>query len=334
MRQYQETQMKQQARFFAKAVAVFVLGAAASLSLAQNFPTKPVKIIAPFAVGGGTDFMARMIAQHLGASMKQPFIVDNMPGANGALGSRVAAKAAADGYTLQLGSPGPNAVNGALYPKLPYSPQKDFVAVSMISMVPNVLVVNPSVPAKSVKELIELARAKPGSLNYGSTGAGSPAHLAAEMFSSAVNVKMVHVPYKGAGAALPDLLAGNIQVMFPDLLTALPHIRSGGLRALAVTTAQRSGSAPELQTMIEAGVPGYETGLWYGLFAPSGTPQDVLQQLNREVVKMLGQTDIRLKLTSQGAEPMQMSVVESNNFVKRETDRLGAVVRRLGLELE
>lgn len=326
--------MKQQAGFFAKAVAAIALGAAASLSLAQNFPTKPVKIIAPFVPGGGTDVMARMVAQHLGTAMKQPFIVENMPGANGALGSRVATKATPDGHTLQLGSPGPNAVNGALYPKLPYNPQKDFVAVSMISMVPNVLVVHPSVPAKSVKEFIEVARAKPGVLNYGSTGAGSPAHLAAEMFSSAVNAKMVHIPYKGAGAAIPDLLAGNIQVMFPDLLTALPHIRSGALRALAVTTAQRSGSAPELPTMIEAGVPGYETGLWYGLFAPSGIPQDVLQQLNREVVKMLGQADIRSRLTSQGAEPMQMSVEESNDFVKREIDRLGGLVRQLGLELE
>ncbi len=316
------------------ALAAFVCLGALSAS-AQDYPRKPVRIIAPFAAGGGTDVIARMMAQHFAEKLKATFYVENMPGANGIVGTTAAAKSPPDGYTLVLGSTGPNAVNPALRSDLAYDPARDFVPISVVATIPNVLVVNAEkVPAKSVAELVELARSKPEGLSYGSTGAGSPAHLAAELFSNAKGIKMVHVPYKGAGAAIPDLLAGNIQLMFPDLLSALPHIRSGRLRALGITTSKRSALVPDMPTLAEAGVPAYSMGLWYALFAPAGTPAEVVRLLNAETTKMLKDPSVAKKIADQGAEPLPTTVEEADAFIKKEIARWDASVKKLGIKVD
>jgi tripartite-type tricarboxylate transporter receptor subunit TctC len=318
-----------------RAASFALLFAFAFAARAQDYPSHPVRIIAPFAAGGGTDAIARFIAQYFAESLKGTFYVDNKPGANGIVGTAAAAKAPADGYTLVLGSTGPNAVNPALRKDLPYDAVKDFTPIAIVATIPNVLVVNAEkVPAKSLDEFVRLARSAPAPLSYGSTGIGSPAHLAAELFCSAEGIRMVHVPYKGAGAAMPDLLAGNVQVMFADLLSALPHIRSGRLRALGITTAKRSVLMPELPTLAEAGVPAYNMGLWYALFAPAGTPANIVRVLNAETGRMLKDPVIVKKLLDQGAEPLPTSVGESEAFVKAEIVRWNEAVQKLGVKVE
>jgi tripartite-type tricarboxylate transporter receptor subunit TctC len=311
--------------------AVLLIGSAA---YGQGYPKKPVRIIAPFAAGGGTDVIARMVAERFSTVFGAPFYVENIAGANGIVGTTAAAKSSPDGYTLVLGSTGPNAVNGALYPKLAYDPGRDFVPVSTVATIPNVLVVNSSVPAKTVAELVQLARSTSNGLSYGSTGIGSPAHLAAELFSSAENIKMVHIAYKGVAAALPDLLSGNIQLMFPDILSALPHIRSGRLRALGITTAKRSDLVPDIPTLAEAGVPTFSMGLWYALFSPTGTPPEIVQRLNAEMTKMLNDPEVRKKIAAQGAEALPSSVEESNAFIMKEIARWSVSVKKLGITLD
>lgn len=303
-------------------------------SVAQDYPGKQVRIIAPYVAGGGTDILARIIAQALSDSFKQPFIVENRPGANGIIGADFVAKAPADGYTLLMGSNGPNAVNAAIYQKLPYDAQNDFAPISIVALVPNVLLVSSSTPAKSVQELISLARTKPGALSFGSAGVGSPAHLAAELFKAMANVDMVHVPYKGGAATLADLLSGRLNIMFGDQLFAVPLVKSGKLRALAVTTSKRSSALPGLPTVAEAGLPGYNTGLWYGLFAPAGTPKEVVSKINAEVVKNLKRADMRERIAKQGGEVVASSPEELDALVKSEIVKWSKVAKQVGIRAD
>jgi tripartite-type tricarboxylate transporter receptor subunit TctC len=303
-------------------------------SAADQYPAHEVRIVAPFTAGGATDILARLIAQRLSDALKVPFVVENKPGANGAIGADFVAKAVPDGYTLLMGSNGPNAINGVLYPKLSYDPQRDFAPIAIVALVPNVLLVSPQTPAGNVRELLELARSKPGQLSFGSAGVGSPAHLAAELFKSMGHVDMVHVPYKGGAATLPDLIAGRIDVMFADQLFAVPQVKSGKVRALAVTTAHRSRALPDLPTVAESGLPGYDTGLWYALFAPRGTPDAIVHRLNVSLVDALKTPEMREQIAKQGGEVVGSSPEELAALVKSEMTKWGKVVNEFGIRAE
>src|SRR3954454_10954480 len=261
--------------------AVLLLWSAAAVG---QYPTKPIHLIVPFPPGGGNDTVARAIAQQISPELGQPVVIDNRPGAGGSVGAELAAKAPADGYTLFLAGVGSHAVNPNLHRKLPYDAIKDFTPITLIASAPSVLVVNPSVPARTVAEFTAYARANPGKLNYASNGNGSAAQLAAAMYEWMAGVKMVHVPYKGIAPAMTDLLSGVVQLMFGTIVALVPHIQAGKLRALAVTSVKRSALLPEVPTLAESGLPEYEAGSWYGILAPAGTPPDIIAKLNTVVV--------------------------------------------------
>jgi tripartite-type tricarboxylate transporter receptor subunit TctC len=293
---------------------------------AQDYPRKPVRLIVPFAAGGGNDTVARAFAQQLSAGFAQQVYVDNRAGAGGVIGAELAAKAPADGYTLFLGGVGSHAVNPNLHARLPYDPIKDFAPITLIASAPSVLVVHPSVPANSIREFVTLAKARPGKLNYASNGNGSSAHLAAVMYESMAGVDMVHVPYKGLAPALADLLSGEVQLMFSSMVAIVPHIKAGKLRAIAVTGKKRSPLLPEVPTIAESGLPGYEAGSWYGILAPAGTPRDIVMKLNAEIVKALKQPEVRERLASEGAEAIGGTPEEFAAHIKAELTRLGKVI--------
>lgn len=274
------------------------------LAAAQAFPSKPITIIVPFAAGGTTDILARIIAQGMGAGSGQSVVVDNRAGAGGNIGGQVAARAPADGYTLFMGTVGTHAINAALYRKMPFDPVKDFAPLTRVANVPNLLVANPAQPFKTVQELIAYAKANPGKINFGSSGSGSSIHLSGELFKSMAKVDMQHVPYKGSAPAVTDLLGNQIAIMFDNMPSAIQHVRSGKLRAIAVTTAKRSPELPDVPTIAESGVPGYEATSWFGMFAPAATPAPVVAKLNATIVKVLAQPDIRKKLAEQGRKPL------------------------------
>ncbi|RYF58518.1 MAG: tripartite tricarboxylate transporter substrate binding protein, partial [Comamonadaceae bacterium] len=293
-------------RFTLGAIAsAAVLGAglmASPAALAQAYPAKPVTIIVPFAAGGTTDILARIIGQALTTELGQSVVVDNRAGAGGNIGGALAAKAQADGYTLFMGTVGTHAINAALYKKMPFDPVKDFAPLTRVANVPNLLVANPAQPFKTVPELISYAKANPGKLNFGSSGNGSSIHLSGELFKSLANVDMVHVPYKGSAPAVTDLLGNQIGIMFDNMPSAIQHVRSGKLVPIAVTTAKRSPELPNVPTIAEAGVAGYEATSWFGMFAPAGTPAPVLAKLNTALVKVLNQAEVKKKINEQGAE--------------------------------
>ena len=327
--------MRVNRRILGLAFAIFfTLLAAAKPAVAQGYPTQTVRIIAPYAAGGGTDILARIIAEAMSDAFGKPFVVENRTGANGVVGAEIVAKAPADGHTLLMGSNGPNVVNAVIYEKLPYDPLNGFAAISLIALVPNVLLISPAIPAKNVQELIALARSRPGVLSFGSAGIGSPAHLAGELFKALANVDMVHVPYKGGAATLADLLSGRIDVMFGDQLFATPLVRSGKLRALAVSTAKRSNTLPELPTVAEAGIPGYETGLWYGLFAPAGTPKEIVAKLNGEIIRRLEQPEMRERIGKLGGEVVASSPSELESLVKSEFSKWSKVTKQYGIRAQ
>lgn len=303
--------------------------AAAAAAGAQQYPNKPVRLIVPFAAGGSTEVLARVIAQKLTEGWGQPVVVDIRPGAGGTIGADIAARAAPDGYTLVMVAIG-HAVNPTLYRKLPYDTERDFAPITLVANVTNALVVHPSVPASSVGELIALAKAKPGQLNYASGGAGSGAHLAAELFKWMAQVNIMHVPYKGVGQAVTDLLGGQMHIMMSTLPVVIQHVKSGRLRGLAVTTKTRSPTAPELPTIAEAGLPGYEMSQWFGLLAPAGTPQIVLGKLNREVAAVLGQRDVRERLAAQGAEATSNTPEEFARHIRSEIIKWAKVIKESG----
>ena len=303
-------------------------------ALAQAYPTKPVTIIVPFAAGGTTDILARIIGQALTAELGQSVVVDNRAGAGGNIGGQAAAKAAPDGHTLFMGTVGTHAINASLYKKMPFDPVKDFAPLTRVANVPNLLVANPAQPYKSVKDLIAYAKANPGKVNFGSSGNGSSIHLSGELFKSLAKVDMQHVPYKGGAPAVTDLLGNQIGIMFDNMPSAIQHVRSGKLVPLAVTTAKRSPELPNVPTIAEAGVPGYEATSWFGMFAPAGTPAPVLAKLNAAIVKVLGQPDVKKKINEQGAEVYSETPEQFAAFIQAESVKWGKVVKESGASLD
>ena len=312
------------------AVALLITASA----YAQSYPAKPLHLIVPFPPGGGNDTVARAIAQQIGPDLGQPVVIDNKPGAGGAVGAELAAKAPPDGYTLFLAGVGSHVVNPNVHAKLAYDPVRDFAPVTLIASAPSVLVVNPSVPARTVAELTAYARAHPGKLNYASNGAGSAAQLAAAMYESMAGVKMVHVPYKGIAPAMTDLLSGEVQLMFGTVVALVPHIQAGKLRPLAVTSRQRSALLPEVPTLAESGLPDYEAGSWYGIMAPAGTPREIIERLHGAIVKALAQPEVAKRLAAEGAVGIGSTPEEFAAHLKRELARVGKVVRAAGIRAE
>jgi tripartite-type tricarboxylate transporter receptor subunit TctC len=311
-------------------VAAMALGLAADGAQAQTYPSKPIRMVVPFTPGGTTDILARTVGQKMGEAWGQPVVVDNRPGAGGNIGSELVAKSAPDGYTLLMGTISTHAINASLYKRLPFDPTRDFAPVSRVGTLPNILIVHPSVPVKSVKELIELAKSKPGDLNFASSGVGTSLHLSGELFNSMAGVKLVHVPYKGSSPALADLLGGQVKIMFDNLPTALPHVKAGKLRPLAVTGTKRAAVLPEVPTVIESGLPGFEVTSWFAVFAPAKTAKDIITKLNGEIVKILNSADVKEKLTQLGVDAAPTTPEELAAFAKAETEKWGKVVKATG----
>jgi tripartite-type tricarboxylate transporter receptor subunit TctC len=317
---------------------IVLLGALASIAVhdaaAQDYPVKSVRLVIPFAPGGSNDILGRLIAARLGETLGQQVVADNRPGAGGSIGAELAAKAAPDGYTLVIGHIGTLAVNPTLYRKLGYNPVTDFQPISLIAKVPNIMVVHPSLPVKSVKDLIALAKGKPGALVYGSGGSGGAGHLATEYFKLMAKIELVHVPYKGTGPALIDLLAGQTQLVFAGVPGIVTHVRSGRLRPLGVSTVSRLAVFPDVPTIAEAGVPGYEATQWYGILAPAGTPRTVVDKLNREIVTGLKSKQLHERLVADGSEPFSSTPEEFASFIKMEIARWAPVIKTAGIRAE
>jgi len=310
----------------AKLVMAFALVHVAG---AQTYPSKAMRVIVPYPPGGTTDLIARLAGQKLSERFGQPVVVENRTGAGGVIGAEIVAKAAPDGYTLLLSSPAEIAVLPHLQ-KLPYRPDRDFTPVSLAASTPLVLVVHPSLPVRNVQNLIALAKARPGQLTYGSAGTGGVQHLAGELLKITGRIALVHVPYKGGGVVMPDLLGGHVAMFFAGMPPAIPHVRAGKLRALAVTTAQRSASAAEVPTMQEAGVPGFDISNWFAYFVPAGTPPDIIAKLNAEVTRALKLPDVREKLASVGADVVASSPEELARFVRSESDKFAQLIKASG----
>jgi tripartite-type tricarboxylate transporter receptor subunit TctC len=316
------------------AAAGLLLGAhLAHAQAAQGYPSRPIRFLVGFAPGGFTDVMARAIAGKLTENWGQQVVVDNRPGASTTIATDLAAKASPDGYTLLMMTDN-FVTNPNLFAKLPYDSEKDFAPITLAALAPFLLVVHPSVPAHSVKELVAVARSRPVQLNYGSGGIGAPGHLSGELFNTLAGVKMTHVPYKGAAPALVDLVAGQIQVYFGNLPVTIPHARAGRVRALAVTSGKRSAIAPELPTVAEAGVPGFELTPWYGVMTRAGTARNVLAKLNQEIVKILQEPAMREHITKLGGEPAAMAQEQFAAFLRSEAVKWGKLVKDSGARFE
>ena len=309
--------------------AAFAVGVSA-----QAYPTKPIRIVVPFPAGGTTDVLARAAAQKLAETLGQPAVVDNRPGAGGNIGAELVAKSAPDGYTLLMGTVGTHAINPGLYPKLPYDHVKDFAPVILVAGVPNVLVINPALPVNSVPELIAYAKANPGKLNFASSGNGTSIHLSAELFKTMAGVQMTHVPYKGSAPALQDLVGGQVQLMFDNLPSSLALIKGGKLKALAVTSGARAAALPDVPTLAESGLPGFEASSWFGLLAPTGTPSSVIAKLNGEIAKWLATPEAKEKLLAQGANAAGGTAEEFAQFIAAETAKWQKVVKESGAKVD
>ncbi|MDO8768168.1 MAG: tripartite tricarboxylate transporter substrate binding protein [Burkholderiaceae bacterium] len=300
----------------------------------SGYPSKPITLVVPFPAGGTTDIIGRLIGRHLATRLGGTVIVDNKAGAGGSIGSGVVAKAPGDGHTLLMGTIGTHSINQYLYTKLAYDPFKDFAPISLVAMVPNVLVVNPSQPIKTVKDLIAAAKANPNKLTYASAGNGTSIHLCGAMFEQMAQVSMTHVPYRGSAPAIADLLGGQTTCMFDNLPSAMPHIKAGSLRAIAVTTAKRSNSLPDLPTIAEAGVPGYDASSWFGLWAPASTPAALVKRLNEEIKTILAQPDVMQTLKDQGAEAAPDSPDKFAAFIQAEAAKWSKVVKTANIRLD
>lgn len=318
---------------FIKSLFGCVLLAATQLLHAQGFPSKPVKLIVPFPPGGGTDILARPIAQKLSEKWGQPVIIENRGGAGGNIGTKAAAEAAPDGYTLIMGVLGTHSVNQSLYANAGFDSTKDFAAITMVANTPNILVVHPSVPVKSVAELIAYARANPDKLNYATPGNGTPSHLATAIFENMAGVKLTHVPYKGSGPAMTDMLAGQTQVWIANAPVVLPHIQSGKLRALATTSAQRPEMLTNIPTLNEAGLTGYEADTWYGIFAPAKTPKPILDKLNADIVSVLKSKEITDRFAAEGAIVVANSSEDFTQKVSDDVSKWKKVIIELNLQI-
>lgn len=315
--------------------AVFAAAGAvhAGPTVAADYPVRPVRVVVGFPAGGPSDILARLVAQKLGEATGQQFVVDNRGGASGMIGAELVAKAPADGYTL-LVVPATHAVNPSLYRKVPFDTVRDFTPVGLVAEGPFILVVHPSLPAKSVQELIALARRRPGELNYASAGVGGLPHLAAELFKTTTAIRMNHIPYKGAAPATIDLVAGHVTIMFNNMLSAVPHVKGGRLRALGVTTAKRSSAVPEVPAITEAGVKGYEVSGWYGVLGPSGLPPEVLHRLNAEITRAMRQPEVVKRLAAEGVDAVGSTPEDFGARIRREMAKWGAVVKASGATAE
>jgi tripartite-type tricarboxylate transporter receptor subunit TctC len=318
-------------RVFALIAMTAGLVIAGHAAAAEIYPVKPVRVIAAFPPGGFVDFTARLLTAPLANSLGQQVVVDNRSGAGGIVGTELVARAPADGYTLTVGSAGTHAVNQSLYRKLPYNVLRDFQPIARLADAPSILAVHPSLPARSVKELIALARARPGDILYASAGAGTSTHLAAALFEHLARIKLVHVPYKGGGPAIIDVLGGQVPVTFGTAASVSPHTKSGRLRGLAVTGGKRSAVLPDLPTISESGLPEYEMLNWLGLFAPAGVPRTVVEKLSAETVRIMRLPEVRQRLNAQGAEPAPLATEEFTAFVKSEVEKWTKVVAVTGM---
>ena len=321
------------ARWLAAAVMATCVLVAPS-AWAQAFPSKAVKLVVPFPPGGSLDNVGRLLAQKLSEAWGQQVVVENKPGAGGNIGADAVAKSPADGYTVVMGALSTHAVNPSLYKTMPYDAVKDFAPLSLVAITPNVLIVKTGAPIASVKDLVAYAKANPGKTNFGSGSNGSAGHLAGELFKLETGTDVMHIPYKGGAPALQALLAGDTQFMFDNLANAMAQVKGGTVRAIAVTTAQRSKLVPELPTMAEAGLPGFDISTWFGLMAPAGTPPDVVARWNAEIVKALNAPDVREKMLAQGAEPAPMTPAEFATFIARERDKYAKIVSASGAKVD
>ena len=313
-------------------IALLLAVAAATLpALAQNYPVRPVRVIVPVATGGGTDFLARLVAKELGAQTGQQFVVDNRSGAGGAIGGETAAKAAPDGYTLIMGYTASHGINPALQ-KLPYDPVRDFAPISLVATATNMLVVHPSVPVKSVKDLIAHAKTKAGHLRYASAGTGTAPHMSGELFDLMAGTKMVHVPYKGAGPALIDVIAGHVELTFTSLPAGLPHVKAGKVRAIATTSPKRSTSMPDLPTIAEAGLTGFNTDQWYGLLGPAKLPQPIVTKLHKEIAASLQNKPVRDQIIAQGFEIVGSTPDQFRAHIQAEVAKWAELVKKAGIK--
>jgi tripartite-type tricarboxylate transporter receptor subunit TctC len=301
---------------------------------AQGYPAKPIRFVVPYPPGGPLDVIARLLGAKVAESVHQPVIVDNKPGAGGNIGADAVAKSPPDGYTILMGAVATHAINPTLYANIPYDAARDFIAVTQVASTPNVLVVNPSVPASNVKEFIAYAKANPGKLNFGSGSSGSAGHLAGELFKSMAGLDMVHVPYKGAAPAMQDLVGGQIQLMFDNLASSLTQVRAGRIRALAVTTARRSALAPDLPTIAESGLPGFDISTWFGIFTPAGTPRDIVEKLHAEFTRALADRAVRDRMLALGAEPVGNTPAEFAAYIRAEADKYARVIKASGAKAD
>ena len=316
------------------AAATLAVAGMGSALAADAYPDKPLTMIVPFSAGGTTDILARIVGQALGQELGQTIIIENKPGAGGNIGAQQASRAKADGYTLFMGTVGTHAINQALYKKLPYDPAKDFAPLSRVANVPNLLVAHPSRPYKTVQEMIAYAKKHPGEVTYGSPGSGASPHVSGALFQSMTGAELTHVPYKGSAPAISDLLGNQIAVMFDNMPSAIQQVRSGKLVPIAVTTAKRSPELPNVPTIAEAGVPGYEATSWFGMVAPAGTPAPVLAKLNAALVKVLAQPDVKKKINEQGAETYSETPAQFAAFIQAESVKWGKVVKESGASVD
>lgn len=300
---------------------------------AQGYPTRPIRFVVPYAPSGGVDFVARTLAEKLSQTLGNPVIVDNRPGGSTNIGAELVARSAPDGYTFLIGSV-PTSVNMTLFKDLRFNTINDFIHVSLLSTTPNVLVVHPSLPVKSVRELIEFAKANPGKLTYGSAGVGSSLHLSGELFKMMAGVDILHVPYKGGGAAIPELLGGHISMQFATVPSVIAHVRSGKLRALGLTSDRRSPSVPDILTISESGLPGFDQSAWHGLFAPAGTPEPIVAKISKEVVRILKSPDIEKRFATQGVDVIASSPEDFAAFIRKDVVKYEKLIKSANIHVE
>ncbi len=315
-------------------IAAVLTATDAHAQSAQTYPSRPVRWIVPFAPAGPTDLMSRAVAEKVSQRLGQQFVVDNRPGAGGNIGAEVVAKSAPDGYTLMIGHVGTHAINVTLYPKLAFDPVRDFTPITLIATLPLALILHPSVPAKNVKELIAHAKAHPGQLNFASAGNGGPTHLTGELLKTSAGIDIVHVPYKGNAAALIDLVAGRVQMMFSNMLTSMPHVRAGKLRAIAISSPKRSPQAPDLPTIADSGVPGFSAVPWYGVLGPAGLPRPIVAKLNSEISQAIALPDMHERFVAQGIDLQSSTPEQFAALIKSEVVKWRKVVRDAGAKVD
>ena len=313
---------------------LFFLGAALPATAQTTYPAKTIRIVVPYTAGGGTDIVARIIAQKLGEAWGQQVIADNRPGASGMIAGEIVSKSPPDGYTLIMGYTGDVAINQSLFKKMTFDPVKNFTPVALAATAPMLFVVHPSVPATNVKQVIALAKARPGQLVYASAGVGQPGHLAFELLQHSAKIQLTHVPYKGGAPAVTDLVGGHVMMFFSGIMPAIPHVRSGKLRAIAVSTSKRSPVAPEVPTMIEAGMPGFDLPTWYGVLAPAGTPRDVVTKLSTEVTRAISLPDVKERLLREGADPAPSTPEQFAQFIQSEVAKYASIIREANVRAD